>query len=82
VTLVARNELADVLRAQGRFTESEKLGRPTLASLQTALGPQDPRVIRALTNYARLLEDTKRSKQAAALRAQIQGVSQGFRATP
>jgi len=82
LTLVARNELAEVLRAQGRFTESEKLSRPSLASLQTALGPQDPRVIRALANYARLLEDTKRPKQAAALRAQIQAVSQSFRATP
>ncbi|HEV3331619.1 MAG TPA: tetratricopeptide repeat protein [Bryobacteraceae bacterium] len=79
LTLVARNELAEVLRAQGRFTESEKLGRPSLVSLETTLGPQDPRVIRALTNYARLLEETKRSKQAAALRAQIQGMAQGFR---
>jgi hypothetical protein len=82
LTLVARNELADVLRAEGRLTESGKLGPATLASLEAALGPQDSRVMQALANYARLLDDTKRSKEAAALRTRIQGMSEGFRATP
>jgi DNA-binding SARP family transcriptional activator len=78
LVLVARNELADVLRAEGQFTESERLGRATLAALQQALGPGDPRVLRALANQARLLEEIRRPKEAAALRKRIEQMS-GFR---
>jgi Flp pilus assembly protein TadD len=82
ITLVARNELAEVLRAQGRFTESEKMAKPSLASLEQALEPDDARVVRALQNYERLLEDTRHPKEAAALRGRIQSLSQGFRGEP
>ena len=54
-TLAARNELADILRAERRHgTESEKMGRTTLAGLKKALRPDDPRVLRAQSNYVRL----------------------------
>jgi len=79
---VARNELGDVLRAQRRFSESEKLSRATLEPLEAAFGSQDARVLRALANYAHLLEDTKRGVQAAAVRGRIQGVADGFRPRP
>jgi tetratricopeptide (TPR) repeat protein len=82
LTLVARNELGEVLRAERRFSESEKLSRVTLESLEAALGDQDPRVIRALANYAHLLEDTKRTVQAAAIRGRIEGFTEGFRPNP
>jgi hypothetical protein len=52
--LEARNELAEILRAERRYTESEKLGKLTLAGLVKALRPDDPRVLRAQSNYARL----------------------------
>lgn len=78
LVLVARNELADVLRAAGRHTESEWLGGASLALLEDKLGPRDPRVLRALANQERLLTSTKRTKEAAALRARIQEMSQGL----
>jgi hypothetical protein len=53
-TLAARNEVAEILRAERRYAESEKLGRSTLAGLKKALRPDDPRVVRAQSNYARL----------------------------
>ena len=81
LVLVARNELADVLRAEGRYTESERLGGPSLAVLEDKLGQRDPRVLRALANKERLLASTKRAKEAAALRARIQEMSQGLQQT-
>jgi tetratricopeptide (TPR) repeat protein len=59
LTLVARAELADVLRAERRYSESERLTVATLPSLQSRLGAADPRVIRAVENY-RLLHETVR----------------------
>jgi tetratricopeptide (TPR) repeat protein len=52
--LVARNELADVMRAQVRYTEARKLARSTLAQMEGAMQPNDPRLIRAKANWARL----------------------------
>ncbi|HJT87469.1 MAG TPA: tetratricopeptide repeat protein [Bryobacteraceae bacterium] len=74
LTLVARDELAEVLRAEGRFSESERLSRAVLPALEHALDRKDPRVVRALANYARLLEDTKRPREAAAVRVRIEGL--------
>jgi tetratricopeptide (TPR) repeat protein len=81
LVLVVRNELADVWRAEGRLTESDKLGSATLALLEQTLPPQDPRVVRALENRARVLDSTRRGPEAAALRNQIQSMSLGLRNT-
>jgi tetratricopeptide (TPR) repeat protein len=78
LTLVARNELAEVLRAEHRFTESERLSRATLEPLERELGERDPRVRRALVNYAQLLEDTRRTSQASNVRARIENSSGAF----
>jgi hypothetical protein len=69
MTLVARNELAEVLRAEGRYT---------LAALERILGPEDARVARALANRARLLENTKHPQEAVSLRERIQGRAPGI----
>jgi tetratricopeptide (TPR) repeat protein len=58
LTLVVRNELADVFRAQLRYTEAEKLARGTLRQLEGALSSDDPRLLRAWTNWAKLLSET------------------------
>ena len=79
VTLVAWNELGDVLRAEHRFSEAEKLSKATVGPLEAALSATDPRVIRALDNYARLLDDTRRSHEAIAVRGRIQSMGAGFR---
>jgi len=79
VTLVAWNELGEVLRAEHRYSESEKLSNATVAPLEAAVGQTDPRVIRALDNYARLLDDTRRVREASVVRGRIQSAAAGFR---
>ncbi len=64
--LVARNELADVLRAERRYTEAEKLSRATLSAFPDG----DPRLERAQVNYARLMEDTNRLAQGKKVKVQ------------
>jgi tetratricopeptide (TPR) repeat protein len=71
-TLIARNELAEVLRTEHRYVESEKLVHATLASLENKLKPQDPRFARALVNHARLLHDTRRQGEADAILHRLQ----------
>jgi tetratricopeptide (TPR) repeat protein len=63
-TLIARNELGDVLRAEHRYVESESLSRATLEPLKRLLLPGDPRLGRAVFRYASLLHDTKRQQEA------------------
>ena len=74
-TLIARNELGEVLRAEGRYVASEQCSRATLPAIQKLLPESDPRVLRALTNYARLLAATKRQADANALWAHIRLVA-------
>jgi tetratricopeptide (TPR) repeat protein len=64
--LVARNELAEVFRAEGRYVASAQLSRATLPALRRSLPESDPRVVRAVSNYARLLADTRRAAKAKA----------------
>jgi tetratricopeptide (TPR) repeat protein len=58
--LVARNELADVMRAQVRYTEARKLARATLSQMEGAMQADDPRLIRAKANWARLSAEAKK----------------------
>ena len=67
---MARNELADVLRAERRYTESEKLSRTTLSAMQDAFRVDDPRLLRAQVNHGRLLEETRRLTQAKKVKVQ------------
>jgi tetratricopeptide (TPR) repeat protein len=60
LTLIARSELAEVLRAERRYSESKRLSLETLPALETRLGPSDPRVTRALANYQRLVDESGR----------------------
>jgi tetratricopeptide (TPR) repeat protein len=68
--LVARNELADVLRAERRYTEAEKLSRATLGAMQSAFPAGDSRLERAQVNYVRLMEDTNRLAQGKKVKVQ------------
>jgi len=74
-TLIARNELGEVLRAEGRYAASEQWSRATLPAIRKLLPESDPRVLRALANYARLLAATKRESDANALWAHIRLVA-------
>jgi len=70
--LVVRSELADVLRAEKRYTEAEKISRATLPVMRGKLTVDDPRLVRAEMNYAHLREESKgvgrRDVKVAALR--------------
>jgi tetratricopeptide (TPR) repeat protein len=57
LALVARNELADVLRAELRYTEARKLARATLARMEATLPAGDSRLLRASSNWQRLLAE-------------------------
>lgn len=78
-TLGVRNDLADVLRAERRYTESEKLARVTLPLLEQELHPDDPALVRALANWARLLRETKRAAEAAEVLGRIRQGTGSFR---
>ena len=70
LALVVRNELADVLRAELRYTESEKLARATLGEMEGVMRRDDPRLVRGWMNWAKLLRETRRSSEAAKVIAQ------------
>ncbi|GHC67936.1 FxSxx-COOH system tetratricopeptide repeat protein [Streptomyces flavofungini] len=54
-TLRSRNNLAEVLYAQGRWRESEAEHRTTLRIRQEALGPLNPDTLRSRNNLAEVL---------------------------
>jgi tetratricopeptide (TPR) repeat protein len=60
LALVARNELADVLRAELRYTEARKLAHTTLAKIEATMPVTDARVVRAQQNWQRLIAETNR----------------------
>jgi len=64
-SLVVRSELADVLRAERRYTEAAKLARETLTAMQSMLPDDDPRLQRARFNSARLQQETLPAKSKA-----------------
>ncbi len=74
-SLIAHNELGEVLRAEGRYVAAEQCSRATLPAIQKLLPETDPRLLRALSNYARLLDATKRQSDASALWAHIRLVA-------
>ncbi|MEO8594241.1 MAG: tetratricopeptide repeat protein [Candidatus Solibacter sp.] len=60
--LVVHGELADVLRAQRRYTEAEKLSRATLAAMRGQFAAGDPRLLRAEGNDAHLRDEAHSGK--------------------
>jgi tetratricopeptide (TPR) repeat protein len=60
LALIARAELAEVLRAERRYSESKRLSLSALPALETRLGASDPRVVRATENYRRLMLEVGR----------------------
>lgn len=81
-TLIARNELSEVFRAQGRYVAAGQLSRATLPAIQKLLPESDPQALRALANYARLLDSTSRKTEAIAVRNHIQLVTPAMVDTP
>ena len=77
--LVARNELAEILRAERRFSESDRVGAASLAALEQIFPSTDPRIERALTNRARLLTEMRRDGEAAAIKSRLTQMQRTFR---
>jgi len=65
-TLVARNELGEVLRAEHRYVAAEQISRSSLAAMRMKLPMDDPRLLRAQSNYDRLRSETKRASNGKA----------------
>ena len=65
-TLVARNELGEVLRAEHRYVAAEQISRSSLTAMRKKLPMDDPRLLRAQSNYDHLRSETKRASNGKA----------------
>ena len=68
------NNLAELLRATGRYGEAEPLYRRALVIREQALGPAHPDVASSLNNLAELLDATGRSGEAEPLYRRALGI--------
>ncbi len=68
------NNLAELYRAQGRYTDAEPLYNRSLAIWEMALGPEHPDVATSLENYAALLRQTKRADEAERMEARAKAI--------
>jgi len=66
-TLQARNDLAEIDRAQSRFDAAEKELRAVLVAREAILPPDDPKVAESLNNLGLLLRQRSRYKEAEPL---------------
>jgi len=58
------NNLAELYREQGKYSEAEPLYRRALAILEKTLGPEHPKVATVLENLAILLRKSDQEKEA------------------
>jgi len=68
------NNLAELYRAQGKYTEAEPLLQRALAIGEKALGPEHPQVATVLENYAALLRKMGRDAEADKMEARAQAI--------
>ena len=61
------NNLAELYRAQGKYTEAEPLHQRSLAILEKALGPEHPNVGGSLNNLAELFRTQGKYAEAEPL---------------
>jgi tetratricopeptide (TPR) repeat protein len=69
-TLYSMNNLAIVLRQQGRYAEAETLHRQTLELKKKALGDDHPSTLSSMNNLANVLEERGRYAEAETLHRQ------------
>src|SRR5262249_21099921 len=68
------NNLARILRDEGKYDQAEADYKRALALREKALGPNDPDVGAVLRNYAYLLHKMNREDEAAKLNARAQEI--------
>ena len=68
------NNLAEVYRAQGRYSGAEPLHKRALAIWEKALGPEHPHVATSLGNYAALLREVGHGAEAAETEARAEAI--------
>ena len=66
-TLTSMNNLALVLRGQGKYEQAEEMHRQVLRLMETVLGKQHPDTLTSMNNLAYLLSNRKRFSEADAL---------------
>ncbi len=72
--VVSAVSLAELYRAQGKYTEAEPLYQRALAIVEKALGPEHPQVATVLGNYAALLHKLNRDAEADKMEARAQAI--------
>jgi tetratricopeptide (TPR) repeat protein len=68
------NNLAELYRAQGQYTEAEPLSKRALAIREKAFGSEHPNVATSLENYAGLLRLMDRPDEAEPLESRAKAI--------
>src|SRR5436305_2077015 len=63
-TLTGMNNLAVVLRGQGKYEQEEEMYRQALGLRETVLGKENPDTLRSMNNLAAVLSDQGKYEQA------------------
>jgi tetratricopeptide (TPR) repeat protein len=63
-TLTSMNNLATVLRDQGKYEQAEEMYRHALRLRQTVLGKEHPSTLTRMSNLASVLRDQDKYEQA------------------
>jgi tetratricopeptide (TPR) repeat protein len=58
------NNLAELYKFQGKYTDAEPLYQQALQIMEKALGPEHPHLATCLENYALLLRMTRKEAEA------------------
>lgn len=66
--------LALLYHAQGKYDEAEPLYQRSLAIWEKVLGPEHPAVAQSLDNYASLLREIGRTKEAEVLEERVREI--------
>jgi tetratricopeptide (TPR) repeat protein len=72
------NNLANGLRAEGKYPEAEELYRQALAARQRILGKDHPDTLMSMKNLADLLEAQGKKEEARQLREEREEILRGL----
>jgi tetratricopeptide (TPR) repeat protein len=68
------NNLGALYFSEGRYTDAEPVLKRALAIKQDAFGPNDPRLLQILDNYAIALSALNRNTEAATIDARVKEI--------
>jgi tetratricopeptide (TPR) repeat protein len=71
---ISLNNLAEVYKEQGKFTEAEPLFKRALEMMENSLGPDHPHILPILENLSDLYMKTGRIEEAGILGERIRSI--------